>query len=231
MTIFQSCILKVHSIAENTTEVFVQRPAHFSFSAGQYVQVGVPRLQYSDEKGRSRVFSIASSPHESNHIAVAFRDTGSGFKRTLAEMKAGDPVVIEGPYGSYILSDETNSPLVLVAGGIGITPHISMIRFASEKKMRIPITLVYANRSYKSAAYIEELKVLERDNKQFTLQLHMGSIDEHCIMKAVQNVAQNKEAAAWLLSGPPAMVDRVRGILSLLGIDERRVFFEPFVGY
>ncbi len=230
MAIYQSVVLKSHSVAEHTTEIMVQRPERFLFSAGQYVQIGVPHLRYPDEKGTSRVLSIASSPNESRHIAVAFRDTGSGFKRTLSEMKEGDSVFIEGPYGSYILSEETNTPLVLVAGGIGITPHVSMIRYASEQKINIPITLVYANRNYKSAAYVEELKALERNNEQFTLQLHMGSVDEHCIAKAVQNISKNREAA-WLLSGPPAMVDRVRGILSLLGIDGRNIFFEPFVGY
>jgi ferredoxin-NADP reductase len=81
--IYQTTIADRKQVAEHTLEVSLKRPSGFSFAAGQYMQLGVPKLMYSDPKGASRVLSISSSPLDREHIAVAFRITGSGFKRTL----------------------------------------------------------------------------------------------------------------------------------------------------
>lgn len=224
---YHTTIVGRKQVAEGTLEVSFKRPEGFSFMAGQYIQLSVPKLLYSDIKGASRVFSIASSSLDQERISVAFRDTGSGFKRTLKELPENAPVNIEGPHGFFTLLQKSTDPLVFIAGGIGITPYLSMIRFADGKRLNLPMTLLYANRDKESAAYLEELQMIANRNKFFTLKNKFGIIDEQFILQNVKNVQNCK----WHIAGPPAMVDYVRNILSLLGIDSGKIYYEEFVGY
>lgn len=204
------------------------RPAAFIFQAGQYLQVRVPKLLHRDPKGRSRVFSIASSPLDEDRISVAYRDTGSGFKRTLRELPIGTDVMIEGPHGFYALPRNTSRTLVLVAGGIGITPFMSMLRFFADDHGGSPwIVLLYANSSPKRAAYLEEVEDLTQRNPRLTLHKSYGVIDEAFIRKTVEDL----DTPLWFIAGPPAMVNTVRSALHVLKVDGNDVYFEEFIGY
>lgn len=225
--IYQTTIIEHKQIAENTIEVSFKQPSDFSFKAGQYIQLGVQKLLYSDIKGASRVFSISSSPLDQEKISIAFRDTGSGFKRTLKELPINTPVDIEGPHGFFTLPRNPDHPLVFIAGGIGITPYLSMIRFATEKHLSLPMTLLYANRNKESAAYLEELQDTANHNKHFTLKNRFGRIDEQFIRQNVENMQQ----CVWHIAGPPAMVSSARNTLFLMGIGDERIHCEEFTGY
>lgn len=227
MAIYQTTIIGCRKIAENTIEASFKRPKNFSFKAGQYMQLGVLKLLYSDIKGESRLFSIASSPLDREKISVAFRDTGSGFKRTIKELPENALVNIEGPHGFFTLPQKSTEPLVFIAGGIGITPYLSMIRLADEKHSAIPMILLCANRNKESAAYLEELQMIANRNKFFNLKNKFGLIDEPFIRQNVKNMRNCK----WHIAGPPAMVDYVRNILVLLGIDIGLIYYEEFIGY
>ena len=225
--IYPSKIIGKKHVAEDTFELSFERPKEFSFKAGQYIQLGVPKLLHSDPKGASRVFSIASSPLDKEKISVAFRETGSGCKRTIKELPQGGQVSIEGPHGFFTIPEKPADPIVLIAGGIGITPYMSMIRFANEKRLAFPITLLYANSTKERAAYLEELQKISNHNKYFTLKNKFGKIDEQFIRQSVKDM-QN---CRWYVAGPPAMVDYARNILILLGVDDGRIHYEEFTGY
>lgn len=225
--IYHTTIVDRKEVAEDTLEVSFKRPEDFSFLAGQYIQLGVPKLLYPDAKGASRVFSIASSPLDKDRISVAFRETGSEFKRTLKELPLGAPVNIEGPHGFFTLPQESANPVVFIAGGIGITPFLSMIRFATEKHLTFPMTLLYANRNKESAAYLEELQDIVSRNKHFTLKNQFGRIDEQFVKQSVKNMQNCK----WYIAGPLAMVSYARNILFLLGAEDGHMRYEEFTGY
>jgi len=221
-------ILEQKIIAEKTCEVsFGLSGKKFEFLAGQYIRVTVPKLLYPDPKGTSRVFSIASSPNDKNKLNIAFRDSGSGFKRTLMELPLSSFIDIEGPFGYFTLPKDTSNPLVFVAGGIGITPFLSMIRFVVEQKLTHQITLLYANRNTESAAYLEELTAIAKKDPNFLFKNQFGRIDADFIQQSVNNL--NK--SAWYIVGPPAMVADTRSLLSHLGVSEAKIYFENFEGY
>src|SRR5512132_3667262 len=98
----------------------VQEP--FTFEAGQTVDVTLASPPYSDDKGASRTFSIASSPADLPRIVVATRLTGSAFRRSLLDARQGLEVELGCPYGSFVLHKNAAKPAVFFAGGIGITP-------------------------------------------------------------------------------------------------------------
>lgn len=227
--IHQTTIIGRKEAAENTLEVSVKRPHNFSFDPGQYIQLGVPELLYSDYRGTSRQFSIASSPFDLEKISVVFRESGSGFKRTLKELPINAPVIIDGPHGFYTLPEQSDNPFILIAGGIGITPYLSMARSFEKKHLNFPIRLLYGNRNRESAAYLEELISIASRVKNFSVRSVFGRIDREFIL---QNVGVNNlQHFTWYIAGPPAMVTSVRSTLSLLKVSDEEIFTEEFTGY
>lgn len=221
-------IINRRVIALKTNEVsFDISERAFPFQAGQYIQVSVPKLLYPDPKGPSRVFSIISSPNNPKAISIAFRDSGSGFKRTLMELPIGTEVSIEGPHGFFTLPRDSSHPIVFVAGGIGITPCLSMISFATEKKLAQRITLLYANRDKESAAYLDTLTSLEKQNPHFTMKNKFGFMDADFLKSAIKNLPD----AVWYIVGPPMMAANARETLLHLAVNEDRICIEEFIGY
>ncbi|NMR19314.1 ferredoxin--NADP reductase [Cellulomonas fimi] len=225
--IFTTVLTDRRTVAQDTLEVSLARPRDFAFAAGQHLQVRVPTLLHADRRGPSRVFSIASSPFDEQHLRIAFRETGSGFKRTLRALEIGSELRIEGPHGFSTLPRDPARPVVLVAGGIGVTPYMSMLRGLHESHDDgPPITLLYGNRSSRTAAYVDELDDLARSEPQLTLRKHSGLMDEAAIRRSVEG-----RDSTWFVSGPPPMVDGVRSALHVLGVRASRVHVEEFLGY
>ena len=225
--IHTATVLARTRIAEDALEVSFSRPPSFSFAAGQYIQVRLPGLVHADPRGDSRVFSIASSPNDRERISIAFRRSASGFKRSLEQLPLGGGVLLEGAHGFFALRRAPRRPLVLVAGGIGITPHLSMIRFASEERFDVPVALLYLNRSERSAVYLDELTALAHRSGSFSMRSTFTAVDA----QDIRRTADEFPAAVWHLAGPAGLVDRVRSLLLLCGVDELSVCTEEFVGY
>jgi ferredoxin-NADP reductase len=223
----RTTILERKRIADDALEISFARPDCFTFSAGQHIQVKLPQLAHADPQGSSRVFSIASSPNDRRRISIAFRRTMSGFKRSLEQYPIGTEVLLEGAHGFYTLQGTPRHPIVFVAGGIGITPQLSMIRFATEEQLPAPLALVYLNRNRTSAVYLDELTALARRSDHFTLWSTSSTVD----LPEVRQAAEDFPTAVWHLAGPAGMVDHVRSLLSLSGVDDLSVFTEVFVGY
>jgi len=225
--VFTTALTGRRQVAENTLEVSFARPDGFVFDAGQYLQVRAPKLLHRDARGGSRVFSIASSSLDEERVSIAYRETGSGFKRTLRELDLGSELQIEGPHGFCTLPRDPARPVALVAGGIGVTPFVSMLRsLDSRDDGWPPITLLYANKNARSAAFLGELDEMVRGNARLALYTRFGLIDESFIRKKFDDLDRT-----WYLAGPPMMVDAVRSALHVLGVDASRVHVEEFVGY
>ncbi len=217
-------VKSIGSVAKETIEVVFTRPANFNFLAGQHIQVTLQTLAYSDHKGSSRVFSICSSPLDREVISIAFRNTGSGFKKTLVEIPIGTKILIKGPSGFFTLPEKGKH--IFVAGGIGITPFMSMLGTALEKESRYDISLLYANRDQENASYLDDLKKLTTNSENFHLHTIFGRLDASFIQKAATDV----ENTTWWVAGPPGMVAEVKYTLGQLGISSGKVRSEEFVG-
>lgn len=221
-------ILSQKIIAEKTCEIsFSLAAKNFDFVAGQHIRANAPKLLYPDPKGASRVFSVASSPNDKSKISIAFRDSGSGFKRTLMELPIDSLINIDGPFGYFALPKSAANPLVFIAGGIGITPMISMIRYADEKQLSHRITLLYANRNKESATYVQELEAIASQNSLFVVINKFGPLDAGFIQESIKDI----EKSLWYIAGPLPMVAEAKNILSQLGVSENKIYSEEFFGY
>src|SRR3989338_11233495 len=132
--------LKKEQAAKNTSSFFFQRPPQLNFLPGQFMRLTLETLE-SDERANYRLFSIASSPTEKEYLMITTKSNHSVFKKTLFSLKIGTKAQISAPYGTFTLKKEEAAPHVFLAGGIGITPFRSMIRYASDSGLSIPITL------------------------------------------------------------------------------------------
>jgi PAS domain S-box-containing protein len=223
-TMLHTSVIKKKQIAKGTYEVSFRRSKkNFRFVAGQYIHVTIP-LSHHDPRGNGRDFSIASSPNDAN-LTIALRGTKSGFKRTLLE--AEKQVDITGPFGVFTLPEDRAKPLVFIAGGIGITPFLSMVRFATGEKLPYTITLLYINRTNESAAYLDELLRIEEANTNFTLKQHLG----HLTQLHIQENTPDISSSLCFIAGSPQMVTDTMEMVRSLGVSQENLFIEEFSGY
>lgn len=226
--IYTTHITSKKRVAEGTLEITFERPESFTYVSGQYLQLAVKTLRYTDPKGASRLFSICSSPRTDKEMSVVFRETGSGFKKTLAELPIGAEILFEGPFGFFTLPQETTSQHVFVAGGIGIAPFLSMIRTSVGSSTPHTITLIYANTNKERTAYLDALTKMSNHHSHFSLKLVFGRVDTVYISECMKQVDAH---AQWWVVGPPGMVSETKLIIESLGVPGNHIRVEEFVGY
>ena len=208
------------------------------FKPGQYFWVTLLDPPYDDEKGPRRHITVVTSPNERGVLGLCTRLRDSAFKRSLAELPIGAEVEVEEPKGSFLLPEETNRRYVFIAGGIGITVFRCMLRYIAEEQLPHRVTLLYSNRDRDSAAFLDELVELERDNPNLELVLTMTDdpdwdgesrhIDAGLLRDHLGNELQS---LTYLIAGPPGMVEGVVGTLQAAGVPKAQLRPERFSGY
>ncbi len=158
-------VLGVKNETENIFTLSLETPdgAPLSFLPGQYINVYFPEL--GTPEGKS--YSISSLPGAKN-FSLSVRTIGE-FSNRLASRTKGDIILGSEPYG-YFYSESENSPLVLIASGIGIAPFRGMILDQLQKNPDRPIRLFYGSRTLSGAAFREELEELSAKHPNFRLR-------------------------------------------------------------
>jgi len=231
-------VLNTREIAENTTEVRLEKPSGFVFRAGQAVYVTLNELEQCDARGRVRTFSIAGAPQERD-LVLAMRRSDSSFKRWLVTLAEGATVDVEGPFGDLELHEDSSRPAVFIAGGIGITPFRSMILDSLERGTNHRFVLFYSNRTPNAAAYLAELQALQNEQPNFRL---VATMTESCegewsgerglvTREMLARHAGALKAPIYYVAGPPTMVSGIEQLLRGLGVDGAEIRTEKFAGY
>lgn len=239
MTEYATALESTEDLAEGTMGLHFTKPADFRFKPGQAIDVILDGHAGTDENGR-HTFSIVSAPSD-DQLVVATRMRDSAFKRALQALPVGAPVTIDGPSGSLTLHNDRTRPAVFIAGGIGITPFVSILRNAAEHQLPHALLLLYSNRRPEDAAFLAELQQLETSNLNFRLLATMTGmdksqrswdgdttqIDADFVKRAVADLSR----PVYYLVGPPGMVEAMRKVLERIGIDDDDVRSEEFYGY
>ncbi len=218
-------VLRRTLVAEGTLEVAFGVPDSFSFVPGQYISITVHGLEERSMPEQFHDFSISSSPTTRGEVTVTFRLSESPFKKMLSTVPLGSQVTLEGPKGIFTLPETANPPQRFIAGGIGITPFRSMIRFAVETQTGHQIRLDYYNKTPEQAAYLDELTSYAQSGKAFTLNTHYGPFTG----TELALLATSDEEYA--IAGPPGFVHAARTFLEKQGISYDRIRTEEFSGY
>lgn len=227
-------------VAAGTMAFHFEKPRDFRFKPGQALEVVLGGPPGSAGQDTRHAFSIVSAPFEA-HLSVATRMRDSVFKRALKALAIGASIELDGPFGSLTLHNNRSRPAVLIAGGIGITPFMSILRQAAHDELAQDLVLLYSNRRPEDAAFLAELQQLAENNPRFRLVATMtemsksakpwqgrtGLIDETLVRTAGDALAQ----PIYYLAGPPVMVAALRQTLNLAGIDDDDIRSEEFLGY
>jgi ferredoxin-NADP reductase len=237
---FTTRLIDRTEVADGTLAFAFERPAGFEFIAGQYLTLTLPDPQYTDEKGNSRTFSIASPPREAGRLVIATRMTGSALKRSLAEAPLGTPASIFGPAGDFTLGPDP-APVVFIAGGIGITPFRSMLLDAAARSRPGPITLIYSGRTLEGTPFDEELASLAKTYPAFRYIPTITEAEKSPLpwtgerrfvnAEFLRDYVADMSAPIFYLAGPPGLVVAATKTVLDAGAAPAHVRAEEFLGY
>lgn len=207
------------------------RPDGFEFEPGQFLTVRV-RV---DGHEYARCYSLSSAPEARGYLEVSVRRQGLVSNALHASMRPGSTLSIKGPLGQFKYPSDDDRPLVLLAGGIGITPLVSMLRHMVASAPTRPVTLLYAARSEEDFAFRDELAGLARRHPQFRLHLavsggvggpdlYAGHIDEALLRATVPDLSHS----ICFICGPAPMIESMKTLLASAGVPPGQIRHEVF---
>jgi ferredoxin-NADP reductase len=164
-------IVRIKKRTPRVTSFFFQPSRPFAYRAGQHVDV---RLTAPDGYQARRSYSIASAPERSGVIELAIEKLDDGevspFFHEVAAI--GDEIELRGPLGGHFVWPEDESgPLVLVGGGSGVVPLMSMVRHRAARNSTVPVVLVFSVRVWDEVIFRDELITLDDRQDGFDLVL------------------------------------------------------------
>jgi len=223
-------------ISTGTFEFTFSLDKPVEFKSGQWAILKLNELKYPDDRDGKRVLSITNSPNENTLLKFATRISDSGFKKTLNELPIGESAEIERIGGKFTLP-QISCHIIMIAGGIGITPFMSMLRDMRDNKNSIPVTLIYSNRNRAASAYIEELEEMTKSLPNFKLVLLTDEetakekgkkyVDGDLIKEHIDDIHSCK----YMIVGPPPMVKGVKEALEEIIDNKENIIIENFSGY
>jgi len=213
----------INPFSDTLYDVVFEKPKHFTFMPGQYMEFTLAH-KGADIRGNRRTFSIASAPSEPElHLGTRRYDPSSTYKKALFSMKPGRYIRAAHVAGNFILPRNSAEPLVLIAGGIGITPFRSMITELIHTKQHRDIVLIYVANTQQDFIYHEDFTAAQ--SVGVTMHYETGRLTADHLQRLVPDIADRKA----YISGPDAMVTGYKVLLRSIGV--RRIRTDHFSGY
>jgi len=208
-------------------------PTSIKFFPGQYVDFTIPGTE------ESRSFSMANtSSLESGRLEFVIKIYPDGvFSHFLdTEVKVGDRLEINGPYGMFTLRDAPDKPLVFLGGGAGMAPILCLLRSMADRGIDRPATYYYGARRRRDLCFEKELAALADTLPKFRFvpALSEPAEDEEwdgevgLITDVVRRLETDIGAADAYVCGPPPMVEAALELLPELGVPDKRIFYDKF---
>lgn len=221
--------------ADNIITFWFDLDNHPKYEAGQFIEINLPH-DHPDDRGIKRWFTLSSSPKDSPGVSITtkFAEKSSTFKTALKNLRVGDVVDMSEPMGDFILPKDKTIPLVFVAGGMGITPFHSIIKYLTQIKEERTIQLIYV------VAREEELLFHDlwqqyrlSDYSPIVSMPRKGWKGEKGPLTAERILSFTGEVANKLIyiSGPEIMVETFNDKLQKLGVPTTQLVGDYFPNY
>jgi len=199
------------------------------YLAGQYLDVIL-------DDGKRRAFSIANAPHDNEHVELHIRHVaGGGFTQYVFEqLQVGATLNVEGPLGTFVPREDSERPMILMAGGTGFAPIKALVEHFLHLGSRREMHLYWGARN-SGDLYLRELPqrwALELDNLSFTPVLSdpeaSGDLRQGLVHEAVLEDHPDLSGFDVYMSGPPALIDAGRRNFVQAGLSEQRLYYDSF---
>lgn len=225
------------SLGPTTAEFVFAADGPVNFRPGQFMEVTVPHRR-ADSRGIRRVFSISAADRAAGTVSFGIKiptDKTSSFKRTFADLPPGSRIQATTVGGDFVLPTDPAQPLLMVAGGIGITPFISHLAEVADPAAPRDVVLVYAISDADEVPYADVLAsaglrvvlVAPRVPRQLPAgwEVVVGRLNQEVLADRIPDVADRHA----YVSGPPAMVSDISA--ALRSLNAKKVRTDAFTGY
>lgn len=206
----------------------------FTFVPGQFLNVA-----FSIGGARMiRSYSISSSPTHREYVDLTVRrePRGAVSRHIVDLLRVGDLVEAGGPVGKFTFTGTEADSIVLISGGVGITPMVSITRYLTERSWAGGIFFIYACRTPADFIFADEIAALQRRNPKLRVAVTMtrpegtdwkgprGHLTKELLAQTVPELVSRRIH----LCGPPSMMDATKALLAELGVPSEQVKTEAF---
>lgn len=225
--------LRVLEVRRETDEIRtfrLERPPGFEFQPGQYLTVVLP----VGGKLVSRCYSICSAPDERGHMEISVRRQGLVSAALHERVRSGGTIAARKPAGKFVYPSDSRRPIVLLGGGVGITPLLAMLRHAAASDPRRDVTLLLSVRTGDQIPFRADLEDLGRKpgirvvvtatRGGAVSPVRSGRLDLDFVRREVLDPA----GCVYCMCGPGEMIDSFRKGLPELGVPPDQVRSEAF---
>lgn len=211
----------------------------FAYAPGQFMEWTLPHAG-ADARGVRRYFTLASSPTESNiRLGIKFYEPGSSFKRAMLAMKNDTPVAAGSLGGDFTMPKDTGQKLAFIAGGIGVTPYRSMLKYLIDSKELRAITLLYSERKAEDVVYTDVFEAARRQldvKVVYTLTNQTDNLPKwaksgYITAQMIKSEVPDYMERIFYISGPHSMVSAMVSTLHGLGVSHDHIKTDFFPGY
>ncbi|MGB6163954.1 MAG: ferredoxin reductase family protein [Pseudonocardiaceae bacterium] len=203
-----------------------------AFAPGQFAWLRLNPSMWAQE----HPFTIASSAHLGLWTEFTIRHSGD-FTRELRLLQPGNPVWVDGPHGAFTIDLRRTTGLVMIAGGVGITPMMSMLRTLAHRRDRLPHRLLIVARTVEDLLFRTEIRQLQKQLDLTVIELlrqpppewtgASGAVDENLLTTLLPGKFR-RDQLDYYLCGPPALVADVLTVLDELDVPQPRIHTEQF---
>lgn len=225
-----------HSEAEaSNIRTFYFKPDRVvHYTAGQYIELTVPH-KHPDERGTKHWFTLSSSPAD-GLLTITTKyasNKSSSFKKALFKLPVGTRLNMSQPMGDFVLPKLIQTPLVFVAGGIGITPFHSMLDWLADTHETRPIKLLYGVRTEDEIIFqdtfnkagVQPTIVVSESSSAWGGE--RGSLSAELIL----GLEKPSEDSLVYVSGPEPMVESLEKDLKKAGLKSSQLVLDFFPNY
>ena len=226
-------------IGSDSLDFVFKLPRKMNFIPGQYMEYTLEHNS-PDSRGNRRYFTLANSPTEDTmRLGVKFYENGSTFKKAMLGMNTKNRIVGDQLSGEFTMPEDINTKLAFLAGGIGVTPFRSMIKYLSDINQKRDIVVFFANKHPEEIIYTDifneaynkfGIKTVYTLTDTNTIPANWNRYTGRISPEMIQKECPDYIERVFYISGPHNMVEDSVYTLKQMGVDTKNIKKDFFPG-